>query len=222
MLQAIEIEAQPEQPGLALLQGHQAAGSANQAFALHRREDTFGPRRVLLESAPKRSPHLRTHPAYAPGFLPVLRWDHAPCPELLPGVGGVPLAVELGVGQHQSDASLLEGGLHENRQVRTVVPLAMPRHLCQQVLPVQVNHHDPLQPISPLLFAEMSSIGWEHCPAHILSGACNAKSPTSAIALTASVQTDTCKGLIPLKFPRVRTRMPTEPKEVYVFSIAGK
>ena len=51
-----------------------------------------------------RLPHFGTHPAHAPGFLPEPSRDHTLCPESLPDVGVVPLAVEFGVGQHQPDA----------------------------------------------------------------------------------------------------------------------
>ena len=149
MPQAIQVEAEPEQQGLALLHRQQAAGRASREFALHRREDTLDASPVPIEPARKRSTHFCTHSADPPGLLPAFRWDHTPCSELLPDVGMVSLAVELGVGQHQPDAGLLGSRLHNNRQTRAVVPRATPRHLRQHALPVQVDHHDPLQPISP-------------------------------------------------------------------------
>jgi len=149
VLQAIEIEAQPKQQGLVLLHGQQPAGRAGREFALHRREDALDQSAVPIDAAQKRPPHFGTLPAHAPGFLAAPSRDDTLCPESLPDVGVVPLAVEFGVGQHQPNGRLLGSPLDHRRQTRAVVPWAAPRDLRQQALLVQVDHNDPLQPVSP-------------------------------------------------------------------------
>jgi hypothetical protein len=71
------------------------------------------------------------------------------CPESLTNVGVISLAVEFGIGQHQSDASLLGSGFDHRGQIRAVVPRAAPCGLRQQELLIQVRHHSPLQPVPP-------------------------------------------------------------------------
>ena len=149
MPQAIQVETQSEQQGLALLHGQQPAGRAGREFAFHRREDALDQSTAPIKAARKCPPHFGSHPAHSPGFLPTFRRDHTLRSESLPDVGVVPLAVEFGIGQHQTDPRLLGSCLHDRRQTRAVVPGAPPSHLCQHTLPVQVNHHDPLQPVPP-------------------------------------------------------------------------
>ena len=126
MLQAIEIEAQPKQQGLALLHGQQATGRAGREFALHRREDALDQSAVSIDAARKRPPHFGTHPGHAPGLLPAPSRDHTLCLESLPDLGVVPLAVEFGVGQHQPDARPLGSRLDDSRQTPAIVPGAAP------------------------------------------------------------------------------------------------
>jgi len=56
-------------------------------------------------------PHLGPHSVHSPRFLSALGGDHTPRSQLLTNVGVIPLAVELGVGQHQPDARILSSGL---------------------------------------------------------------------------------------------------------------
>ena len=83
------------------------------------------------------------------GFLSTLGRDHTARPELLSDVGVIPLAVELGVCQHQPDARLLGSGLDGRWQIRTIIPRAASRDLRQQKLLIQVHHDYPFQPVRP-------------------------------------------------------------------------
>lgn len=56
-----------------------------------------------VELTRKRPSHFSTHSAQAPGLLPTLGDNHAPGFEPLAGISVIPLAPELGVGQHPSD-----------------------------------------------------------------------------------------------------------------------
>jgi hypothetical protein len=84
-----------------------------------------------------------------PGFLSALGRDHTLRPELLPDVGVIPLAVEFGVGQHQTDARLLGGRFDQRGQIRAVVPRAASRDLRQQKLLIQIRHDYLFQSMSP-------------------------------------------------------------------------
>ena len=106
---AIQIETQAEQQRLSFLHGQGAARCTSRKFALHRREQGFDQRAAAIDAARERSPHLGAHSLEAPGFLSALGGDHTVRSELLPDVGVISLAVELGVGQHQSNAGLLGG-----------------------------------------------------------------------------------------------------------------
>jgi hypothetical protein len=134
MFQAIQIETQSEQQGLALLCAQRTAWRTSQELALHRREQRFdqGP----TPPAPLREcpAHLGAHSVDKPRFLPTLGGDHTVRPELLPDIGVIFLAVEFGVGQHQSDAGLLGSGLDDGGQIRAVVPRDATRELRQHEL----------------------------------------------------------------------------------------
>jgi hypothetical protein len=71
------------------------------------------------------------------------------CPELLPDISLVPLAVELGVGQHQSDRSFLSSCFHDRGQIRAVIPRTTSCGLRQQELLIQICHNRPLQLVPP-------------------------------------------------------------------------
>ena len=149
MPQAIQIETQAEQKSLTLLHGQRATRGASRELAFHRGEEGFDQSPAPVELTRKRSPHLCAHAVDAPGFLPALGGDHTLRAELLPDVGVIPFAVELGVGQHQPDPCLLGSRLDDRRQIRTVVPRATSRDLREQELLIQIGHHDPLQPMPP-------------------------------------------------------------------------
>src|SRR5579863_3390452 len=106
MPQAIEVETQSEQRGLALLCVQRAAGGASRELALHRTEQALDQSTAAIEASRERSSHLGTHPVDAPGFLSALGGDHTLRPELATDVSVIPLAVELGVSQHQADTRL--------------------------------------------------------------------------------------------------------------------
>src|SRR5271170_8492243 len=124
MLQAIEIETQSEQQGLTLLRAQRATGGAGRELAFYRTEKALDQGSAPVEPSRKCSPHLGAHSMNAPSFLSPLGGDHALRPKLFPDVGVIPFAVELGVGQHQSDARLLGSRFDDRGQIRTIVPRA--------------------------------------------------------------------------------------------------
>ena len=83
----------------------------------------------------------------APGLLSALGRDYALRPELAPDVGVISLAVERGVGQHQTNARLLRSRLDDRGLIRAIVPRAAARDLRQQKLLIQIRHNHPLQPM---------------------------------------------------------------------------
>ena len=122
MPQAVQVETQPEQQGLAHLHPERAVGRAGRELSLHRREHRFDQGATPIELLRKGPPHLGTHSAHPPGFLATLGGDHALGPEPLADISVIPLAVEFGVGQHHSDARLLGSRFDHGRQIRAVVP----------------------------------------------------------------------------------------------------
>ena len=149
MPQAIEVETQSEQQGLAHLHPERAAGRPSRELALHRREHRFDQGAAPVELSRKRPPHFGPHSAHPPGLLPTLGRDHAPGPQWAPEVGMIPLAIEFGVGQHHSDARLLGSRFAQARQIRAVVPRTASRALPEQELLIQIRHDHPLQPVPP-------------------------------------------------------------------------
>src|SRR5579864_9235838 len=145
MPQAVQIETQSEQQGLTLLRTQRAARRTSRELALHRTEKALDQGSAPVKPSRKCTPHLGAHPMNAPGFLSALGGDHTLRPELLPDVGVIPLAVELGVGQHQADARLLGSRFDHGRQIRAIVPRATSRHLRQQKL---LNPDPPRPPTS--------------------------------------------------------------------------
>jgi len=120
MTQAVNIETQPEQQSLTLLDAQRAAWGAGREVALHRTEQTLDQCATTIDPSRELLPHLGAHSMAAPGFLSTLGGDHAVCPELLSDVGMIPLAVELGVGQHQADARLLGSRFDHSGQIRAI------------------------------------------------------------------------------------------------------
>ena len=149
MPQAVQIETQAEQQGLAYLHGQTAAWCAAREFAFDRREDTLDQSTAPVDPRRKRPPHFGTHPVHAPSFLSTLRGDHALCPEFLADVAMVPLTVELRIGQHQPDGSSLRRRFDDGGQIRAVVPRSASCRLRQQELLIQIGHDHPLQPMPP-------------------------------------------------------------------------
>src|SRR6266852_3918587 len=98
MFQAIQIETQSEQQGLAHLHGQRAARCAGRELALHRAEQALDQRSAAVEPSWERPAHLSSHSVYAPCFLSSLGGDHTLRSELLPDVGVIPFAVEFGIG----------------------------------------------------------------------------------------------------------------------------
>src|ERR1700680_2200787 len=124
MPQAIQIETQPKQQGLPHLHAQAASWRTSRKLALYRREDALDQSAAPIEPSRKRLPHLGANSVYAPCLLATLGRDHALCSQLPPNIGVIPLAVEFGVGQHQSDARLLGSGCDDRGQVGTVIPRA--------------------------------------------------------------------------------------------------
>src|SRR6516164_2239091 len=149
MPQAVQIETQAEQQGLAHLHGQAAARSAGRELAFDRGEDTLDQRAAAVESARKRPPHFGTHAAYAPSFLSAFGRDHALRSELLTNVGMISFAVEFRIGQYQSDGGLLRRGFDDGGQIRAVVPRTSSGALRQQKLLIQIRYDHPLRPMPP-------------------------------------------------------------------------
>jgi hypothetical protein len=106
MPQTIQIETQAEQQGLTHLGAQRTTGRASRELALHRTEQTLDQSTAAIKASRERPPHLGTHSVDAPGFLSALGGDYTLRPELAPDEGVIPLAVELGVGQHQANGRL--------------------------------------------------------------------------------------------------------------------
>ena len=111
MPQAIQIETQSEQQSLTLLCAQRAAGRSGRKLAFHRGEQALNQSATAVKPLREGTSHLGAHAMHTPGFLSAFGGDHALRPELFPDVGVIPLAVELGVGQHQPDARILRSGL---------------------------------------------------------------------------------------------------------------
>jgi hypothetical protein len=77
----------------------------------------------------KGASHLGAYSVDAPGFLSAFRGDHTLRSKLLPDVGVISLAVEFGVGQHQSNARFSRGRFDHGGQIRAVVPRPTARDL---------------------------------------------------------------------------------------------
>lgn len=149
MPQAIQVETQAKQQGLPNLHGQTAPRGPSRELAFDRREDTLDQSTTTVDPRWKRPPHFGTHPVHAPGFLSSLGGDHALRSELLTNVSMIPLAVELGIGQHQPDGCLLRGRRDYRGQIRAIVPRPAPGALRQQELLIQIRHDHPLQPMPP-------------------------------------------------------------------------
>jgi hypothetical protein len=77
--------------------------------------------------------------------------------ELLAAEGVVAFGIELGVGQHAADGSIIMRLAHQDRQSGTVVPRRLSGLLSQDDLPLHIDYGEPLQPMFPsaLLLAEV-------------------------------------------------------------------
>ena len=140
MPQAVQIETQAEQQGLAHLHGQAAAWGSPRELAFDRREYALDQRTAPVDAGRKCSAHLRAHATHAPSFLPTLGGNHTVCAKLLSNVGVVRFAVEFRVGQHPSNPCLLGSGLDHGGQIRAVVPGTPSRGLRQQELLIQIRH----------------------------------------------------------------------------------
>jgi len=149
MPQTIQIETQAEQQGLTDLGAQRTTGRASRELALHQTEQTLDPSTAAIKASRERPPHLGTHSADAPGFLSALGRDYTLRPELAPDVDVISLAVERGVGQHQTNGRSRGSRCDEVRQIPTIVPGPAARALRQQKLLIQIRHDHPLQPMPP-------------------------------------------------------------------------
>src|ERR1700674_4409796 len=101
MLQAIQIETQSEQQGLTHLHAQRTTWCPSRELALYRTEQAFDQGPAAIKPLRECPPHLGTHSAHAPCFLPALSGNHTPGSELLADVGVIALAVEFRIGQYQ-------------------------------------------------------------------------------------------------------------------------
>jgi len=146
MSQAIEVETQSKQQGLTHRSGQRAARGTSREFAFDRRKQALDQSATPIESSRKRSSHLRSHSVDAPRFLSAFGRDHALRTELLSDILVIPLAVELGVGQHQADGRSFGSRFHDSGQIRAIVPRTASRDLRQHELLIQIHDDHPLQP----------------------------------------------------------------------------
>src|SRR6266403_356292 len=149
MFQPIQIETQSEQQGLTHLHTQRATWGASREFSLDRREQALDQGAAAVKPSWEGTSHLGTHSVYAPGVLPTLGGKHALRSETFANVGGIALAVDLRVRQHQPDAGLLGSCVDDGRQIRAVVPRPAPRELRPHELLIQIHGHHPLQPVPP-------------------------------------------------------------------------
>lgn len=103
----------------------------------------------LRLAAGKAVEHSRPYLVNARGFLAALGRNDAAGSELLSDMGVVEFAIELGVGQHQTDGADSVGGVHQRTQVCAVVRGSGVGLLRQHQLPVEIDCHQPLQPVAP-------------------------------------------------------------------------
>jgi hypothetical protein len=103
-----------------------------------------------------------------PGFQPAFDGDYVLRPKLLPDIGVIPLAVELGLGQHELDARLLGSSFGDCEQIRAIVLRATSRDLRQQELQIQIRHdHHSINVYPAAVFAgDEASVAHEgvDCP----------------------------------------------------------
>src|ERR1700730_947915 len=149
MFQPIQIETQSEQQSLAHLCAQGSTRCASREFSFDRREQALDQGAATVNPFRECTSHLGAHSVHAPGFLPALGGNHTLRSESFADVGVIALAVELRVGQHQSDTGLLGSRFDDGGQIRTVVPRAAPRELRQHELVIQIHGHHPLQPVPP-------------------------------------------------------------------------
>lgn len=149
MPQAIQIETQAEQQSLAPLDAQRAAGRTSREFALHRTEEALDQTSTPVEPPGKGPTHFGAHTVDTLDFLPAHGGDHTVRPELLADIGVIPLAIELGFGQHQAHTCLLASRPDNGWHIRAVVPEAASRHRRQHELLIQIDHDHPLQPLPP-------------------------------------------------------------------------
>jgi len=148
MPQAIQIETQAEQQGLAHLHRQAAGWGAGRELAFEQKKNVLDRGATPVQLLRKSPPHLSTHSARAPSFLSTLGGDDTLHPELMTNVGVITLAVEFSIGQHQSDVSLLESSFDHRGQFRAVVPEAASCSLRQQEPLVQVRHNNFQKPVT--------------------------------------------------------------------------
>ena len=148
MPQAIQVETQSEQQGVAPLRAQRTSRRMSGRRALHRAEQNLDQGTAPIELLRERPPHIGTHSTDTPVFFSGRRRNHAPRPELLSDLGVIAVTVEFSVGQHQPAACLL-GSRSDDRQIRAVVPRAAPRELRQHEVLIQIDRDHPLQPVPP-------------------------------------------------------------------------
>src|SRR5271167_2658374 len=127
MFQAIQIETQTEQQGLANLHAQRTTRSTSRELPFHRREQAFDQGPASVKPLREGPPHFGTYSMHAPCFLPALGGNHTLRSESLADVGVITLAIELGVGQHQPDARLLGSGFDDGGQISAIIPRAASR-----------------------------------------------------------------------------------------------
>jgi hypothetical protein len=108
MPQAVRIETQSKQQGLAHVHSQRATWCTRRELALDRREQALDQDSTPVNPSWVWPPHLGADSMNPPDFLSALGGDHAQCPELLPDVSVIPFAVELCVGQYRPDARFSE------------------------------------------------------------------------------------------------------------------
>ena len=142
--EAIEIEGEAEQQGLAGLSGDGSAGSAAGELAFDGGEDTFDQGAFPVEVPRKVLPHLAAHSGCATAGE-TFSWDDAIGLQLLAAEGVIALGVELGISQNAAYRGVLMCLPQQSGQRGAVVPWRLTSRLSQDDLPLHIDHDEPLQ-----------------------------------------------------------------------------
>jgi hypothetical protein len=149
MPEPVKIVCEAKQQSLTALGQQTTARSAAGKFSFDGREDCLHDGTPAVEMAWEMVAHLGTDAMKMPGFLAAFSGNDAARSQALADVRVVEFAVELGIGQDQTDSTDGVGGIQEGAQISSVVGGSSVSLLGQKQLLVQINCHQPFQPVPP-------------------------------------------------------------------------
>ena len=126
-----------------------SSGGAGRELALDTGEDALDQGAASVLPTREVAAHLGSHPSEAPSALSSLGGDDALSMQLLPVVEMISFTVEFGIGQHLTDVRVAACGSDQRGQEGAVVRRAPAGGLCQQELLIDIDDHQPLQPVPP-------------------------------------------------------------------------